>query len=371
LRESASGTIHKFEIPLITWVLRSIGGSMSVSFVLYENPAMGERLLVKSPLQSLVNVEELAREMQIPEYVDLRDFQARKIIVTLYAATHPNGHYRQDRLKTALFGGGAFRLHCPSSNKGPFSRKIGDYDLVVLKEDGQTLVDILLNLPERYGTLFYHGLSLGDKRFNTMRARMRYRVHTIQDIDESGVPVGGLMDIFCDKLTFCHTINVRDELQRADKNLFTIGLEKMIISKAQLIRRVPKQEAWIDENRIMGEYDKKEVIVGMEAKDMKDVAAAFFDHDLGDGKEKINIDLMGRKLKQDWRIWKTVSMNLANMHKKARKIIVGDFGATQDELAIVEERLGMVVEQLEGRYKAKEKFSFNKQWWEDVQDQVL
>jgi len=342
-----------------------------VSFVLYENPAMRERLEVKLPLQSLVNIEELAREMQIPEYVDLRDFQTRKIVVALYATQHSSRALRREPLKIGLFGGGAFKLHCPSSNRGPFSRKIGDVDFVTLKEDGQTLVDILLNLPEKYGTLFYHGISSGDKRFNTMRARMRYRVHTIKDIDESGVPVGGLMDIFCDKLTFCHTINVRDELQRADKNLFTIGLENMIISKAQLIKRLPKQETGsIDENRILGAYDKNHVLVGMETKDMKDVAVAFLDHDLGDGNEKINVDLIGRKLVQDWGAWKTVLMNLTNMSKRARLIMWG-FGASRGETEIIEDRLGRIVEQLEGKYAPKKKFSFSKQWWEEVQDQVL
>jgi hypothetical protein len=145
----------------------------------------------------------------------------------------------------------------------------------------------------------------------------------------------------------------------------------MIISKAQLIKRLPKQETGsIDENRILGAYDKNHVLVGMETKDMKDVAVAFLDHDLGDGNEKINVDLIGRKLVQDWGAWKTVLMNLTNMSKRARLIMWG-FGASRGETEIIEDRLGRIVEQLEGKYAPKKKFSFSKQWWEEVQDQVL
>jgi hypothetical protein len=220
--------------------------------------------------------------------------------------------------------------------------------------------------------MFFHGVPEVDKRFNTLRTAMRYRVRTIKDTDGNGVPIPGLMDIFCDKLTFCHTVDVRAELNEIDRHHFTIGLENLIISKAQFIKSVAKSEASnIDQSRILGEYDKTHVLVGMETKDMQDVLAALLDHDLGEGPDKINVDAIGSKLRQDWRIWKTVTMTLKNMHQKL-ETITSSFGADKDDREVISGKLAKIVEQLEGKYVAKKSvFDFSKQWWEDVEDQVL
>ena len=353
--------------------MRNGHGIMRRSYVIYQNPAMQEKLEVKAPIQSLANIEELRPEIGIPDYVDLSNFQMTKTVVALWASRHPDRIVEgaiEEPLKLALFGGGGFKLHCPSANKGPFSRTIGDVDLVTLKENGKLVVQILLNLSEKCGSMFYHGITSADRRFNTLRFGMRYRIHTIQDIDEQSVPTAGLIDIFCDKLTFCHILDVRDELSQVDRHVFTIGLENLIISKAQLIKCVANDEASdINQNRIMGEYDKNHLLVGMETKDMRDVGAALLDHDLGEGGEKISIDVIGRKLRQDWGMWKTVTMNLKNMQNRL-KPITDAFGAKKDEQEVIEERLAKIVQELEGKYAARKKtFSFNKQWWQDVEDQ--
>ena len=348
---------------------------MSQSYVIYQDKAMREKLEVKVPLQSLVNPEELRREIGIPDYTDLSSFQMTKTVVALWASMHPDriieGATKEPQ-KVALFGGGGFKLHCPSANKGPFFRKIGDVDFVALKENGRLVVEILRNLDKRCGSMFFHDTTSADRRFNALRAGMRYRVHTIKDVDGQGAPIPGLMDIFCDKLSFCHTLDVRDELNQVDRQMFTVGLENLIISKAQLIKCVAKNKALdIDQNRIMGEYDKNHVLVGMETKDMRDVAAALFDHDLGEGAEKINIDAIGQKLRQDWGMWKTVTMSLKNMQKKL-KPITDAFGAGKDQQEVIEGKLAKIVEELEGRYAVRRKaFSFGKQWWLDVEDQVF
>ena len=208
------------------------------SYVIYESGDSREKLEVKVPLQNLVKVEDARKEMGIPEYVDLANFQMTKIVAALWAFSHLDTMTQNAKgasLKVALFGGGAFKLYCPSANYGPLSRRIGDVDFVTLKEDGKRVVETLCALGERYGSMFFHGVPEVDKRFNTLRTGMRYRIRTIKDTDENGNPVPGLMDILCDKLTFCHTLDVRTEVMEADKHLFTIGLENLIISKAQYI----------------------------------------------------------------------------------------------------------------------------------------
>jgi len=179
-----------------------------------------------------------------------------------------------------------------------------------------------------------------------------------------------MMDILCDKLTFCHILDVRTAVAEANKHLFTIGLENMIISKAQYIAPIPKSQASnVDPARIMGEYDQKQLLVGMELKDIRDVSAALLDHDLGEGPQEISVDTLGGTLRQDWGLWKTVTMSLKNMHQKLDPIF-RSFGASRGDQEIVGERLGKIVEQLEGNYAAKKKvFGLNKRWWEDVEDQ--
>lgn len=344
---------------------------MPESYCIFENPALQERLEVKAPLRSLVNIEELRQGIGVPSYVDLGNFHMMKTVLILWASKHPDrlveGTIGQ-QLSVALFGGGAFKLHCPSANKGPLCRKIGDVDFVTLKEHGRLLVKVLCNL-DKCGSMFFHGLSSADKRLALMRAGTRFRLHTIRDIDEQGVPIPGLMDIFCDDLTFCHTVSIRDELDEVERNCFTIGLENLIISKAQLIKSVSKDEAAeLDKNRILGEYDKKHLLAGMEIKDMQDVAAALCDHDLGDGVDKISVDVLGRKLRKDWRMWKTVTMNLRNMRHKSR-LLTDVFGANKEQRELVDEKLARIIEQLDGKYAAKRNFTFTKQWWEDVEEQ--
>ena len=347
---------------------------MTTTFVIYESRDSREKLEVSVPLETRLNVDNLRAEIGIPEYVDLTNFQMTKIVAALWALTHTDAidqdTKRDPPVKVALFGGGAFKLLCPSANRGPLSRRIGDIDLVTLRENGKQVVDTLCALGEKYGSMFYHGVPAVDKRFNALRTGMRYRLRTIKDTDGNGNPIPGEMDIFCDKLTFCHTLDVRSELMNADQHLFTIGLENLIISKSQYITSVAKTDAGnVDPVRIMGEYNKKQVLIGMEQKDMKDVSAALLDHDLGDGSHNISVNIMGEKLRQDWGLWKTVTMSLRNMHQKLGTIF-SSFGVSTEDQNVVNEKLSRIVEQLETKYVAKRgMFDFTKQWWEEVEEQ--
>ena len=343
------------------------------TFMIYESRDSRERLEVSIPLETRLNVDNLRAEIGIPEYLDLTNFQMTKSIAALWALTHPvaiDKDMKCPPAKVALFGGGAFKLLCPSANRGPLSRRIGDIDLVTLRENGKQVVDTLCALGEKYGSMFYHAVPEVDKRFNALRTGMRYRLRTIKDTDGNGNPIPGVMDIFCDKLSFCHTLDVRSEVMNSDQHQFTIGIENLIISKCQYITSVAKTDAVnVDPVRVMGEYDKRHLLVGMEQKDMKDVGAALLDHDLGDRSQDISVNIMGEKLRQDWGLWKTVTMSLRNMHQKLETIF-SSFGASKENQNVVNEKLSRIIEQLETKYMAKKSmFGFNRQWWEEVEEQ--
>jgi len=164
---------------------------MTTPYTIYESSDSREKLQVQVPLETTLNVDDLREKIGIPDYVDTTNFQIKKIVAALWAFSHPEvftEDLKSPPLEVALFGGGAFKLYCPSANRGPFSREIGDIDFVTLRENGKRLVDTLCALGEKYGSMFYHGVSEADKRFNALRTGMRYRIRTIRDTDETEPP---------------------------------------------------------------------------------------------------------------------------------------------------------------------------------------
>ncbi|MGO9643731.1 MAG: hypothetical protein ACLPY5_03170 [Candidatus Bathyarchaeia archaeon] len=347
---------------------------MASSYVIYENPITHEKFEIKAPLTCLVDPVRLRDQLGIPDYVNPQEsFQIRKALVVLWASRNgKNNEFVNSPfpLSVALFGGGGFKLHCPSANRtGPFSRKIGDLDFITLKSDGESLVKVLCGLESLSGNMFFHSLTSGDRMFNNLRGQSRFRLHGIKDIGENGEPISGVVDILCDYLKFCHKLDIREEIHRSDSNFFTIGLENLIISKTQYIRKVKKDELPNSErSRILGDYDKKHFIVGMERKDMIDVAAALLDHELGDDADEISISRLESKLKQDWKLAKTVCMNLRNMYDRFGSITMSS-GIKEDQTNAIRNRLTQILDGLGQDYRTRKGFLV-KQWWEDVEDQI-
>jgi hypothetical protein len=110
---------------------------------------------------------------------------------------------------------------------------------------------------------------------------------------------------------------------RYKENLYTIGLEDMLLSKGQFIFDMPKET--MDELKQKNQayrilqyphFAKDRIIIGMEEKDLKDVAAIFLDHDLGRGNEKIDAQLMRKAFDKDKKLALTVTLNIKNLLEK-------------------------------------------------------
>lgn len=344
------------------------------SFTLYENPVTHEKLEVAIPLESRLDMELVRREIGLHDYVDLDTFQMQKIAAMLWAAKNVEKLLPGSKsIDLAFFGGGAFKLACSSSNgKGPFARTIGDVDLVTTRENGRATVQLLCKMHEVCGNTFLHAVTADDKRFNNMREGKRFRLRTIKQIEPDGSPIFGFADVFCEKLTFCHDVPVRDALKESSKNNFTIGLERMIISKAQYIKKIPEEDAAeIDKSRVLGKFDDRNLLVGMEPKDMLDVAAVLHDYEVGLDPRTVNAEKLAIILRSDWRLHKTVFMNLENLRRNLSAIV--GVRVTESELSVMCERLDRILRSIapEERNSFSQRLSFRKQWWEDVEDQVL
>lgn len=352
-----------------------------MSFILYENPLRKEKIEIELPVRCLVEMDKIRDEAGIPRYLDCTDFQMKKLIAILWSSTHladvDRAIYEKragQSMPVAVFGGAGFRLHCPSLNDkhSPFHRHVKDIDLLILKKDAHDWVEILCHLHDTLGNMHFHTTTHSDRRFNLLRRGDRYRLTTLCELSEDGTPVPGILELFSEKLCFCHKFILTDEVQKAKDNFFTIGLENLILLKTQFIKKVHKSELTPEhEYRILQKYDKNSVLIGMEDKDMRDVAAAIFDHELGVGNDFLNIDQLGTKLLRDWGTWKTCAMNLENMRRNLESV-VNKYGASQVHRETIDNRLASMLEFLNNKYRPKKPaLSFgNKQWWEDVEEQV-
>lgn len=133
-----------------------------MSIILYEDPTRGERLDVQLPLTFKADLKAIKTELNLPEYVDIENYQVASASVLSWAAHHADqmtkvggkGTYSKTPIPIAFFGGIGFRLHCASANQsgGPFFRALNDLDLVTNKKRGRELVNLMSEQAHHFGT---------------------------------------------------------------------------------------------------------------------------------------------------------------------------------------------------------------------------
>ena len=284
------------------------------------------------PLDSKVDIKEIMTELSLPNYIDLEYYPMRSAIVTLWASQkaselhklYPHAYEKEisnKSISTLLFGGGAVKIHCQHSNgKGALSRAIKDMDTIIPKSQGSNFIRLLLNMDKAFGTQFKFFKTKADALFNAMRQGQRYRVKAVNGVTEQGLPTVTVLDIFCDCIDLRHKVEVKDSFDHCRQNLFTIGLEYLILSKCQLIMDLPKTDLNLVEQqgqtfRILpyDHYSQDKIILGMEEKDTRDVCAIFLDHPVGEGAEQINVGKIRKALEKDKKLALTVTLNLQNL----------------------------------------------------------
>jgi len=342
-------------------------------FVLYRD-LDGKAYDVELPLTSNVDPAELREQLGLPSYIDLNYFPMRSAMVTLWACVNaPRLHelypkafekrVSKNPIPALLFGGAAVKIHCPSANSdGSSTRAIKDTDYIVPKKQGVEFYKLLLNMDKAFGTMYKAFATANDRRFNAWRHGERYRVTTINGVTEDGLPTITVLDLFCDHIDLRHKVEVKDEFERYKENLFTIGLERLLLSKAQFIFDMPKYciedlKRCNQEYRILPypHYAKDKIIIGMEEKDVKDVCAIFLDHEIGEGVEKINAHKMRKILDNDKKLALTVTLNLKNIVEKSDVL---KKWMTKGQISTVIDRVESLLKELPVVDK-----KWDKPWW--------
>jgi len=342
-------------------------------FVLYQD-LDGTTYEVDLPLTSNVDAHELRENLGLPSYIDLNYFPMRSAMVTLWASVnaprlrelYPDAFEKnvsKNPIPALLFGGAAVKILCRSANAGgSLARAIKDTDFIVPKKQGMDFYKLRLNMDKAFGTQFKSFATANDRRFTAWRHGERYRLTTINGITEEGLPTITVLDLFCDCIDLRHKVEVKDVFEKYKENLYTIGLEYLLLSKAQFIFDLPKEsmselKQCGQENRVLSypHYEENKIILGMEDKDTRDVCAVFLDHEIGKGAENIDSQRMRKILEKDKKLALTMKLNLENLVEKSdvpRKLM------SKSEVSTVTDRIKALLKELPIVDK-----KWDKPWW--------
>lgn len=227
-------------------------------------------------------------------------------------------------LTLRLLGSLAFQFHCPKY--GYLQKQLGraytDIDYAGYKSQASKMAGLLV--PFGYKE---------DPEVNLLYAGERL----IYNNPEVNIHI----DIFFDKLNFCHEISWIDRLENDSP---TLPLAEMLLEKMQIVK--------------------------INEKDIIDTIMLLLEHQLGDDDaERINIQRISNLCAQDWGLWRTVTMNL----DKVRRL-----GQTYAELSPEEKsRLAQQVDSALGEinqepktfaWKLRSRIGDRVKWYQDVDE---
>lgn len=241
-----------------------------------------------------------------PEILD----EAKRVI----AATTEAG------LSVRLIGGVAIRLHALSGLPSALERSYQDIDLVTAPKAGRRTVQLL----ERLG---YEP----NERFNALNAS-RAVVY--------GVEHQRQVDIFIGEFRMCHTIELASRLE-ADSP--TIPLAELLLTKLQ--------------------------IVSLNRKDLVDIAAILYVHDVGDhDKDTVNADRIAKMMASDWGLWRTARGTVETSQAR-----IGELGLDADGDRRVRERLTRLWHRVEEepktfRWRSRARIGERSRWYEEPEE---
>lgn len=158
---------------------------------------------------------------------------------------------------------------------------------------------------------------------------------------ESGTDV----DVFVERLNFCHTIEIRSRL---DRHPITLGVEELMLAKLQIIE--------------------------MTMTDVMDVGVILATHEVCEGcedPEAIDGRYIAKLLAGDWGFHHTATRNLRRIAELVGDRAVIDIGAAENAqvrggarrlLAVIE------AEPKSTRWRIRDRIGERKQWWQDVDE---
>jgi hypothetical protein len=245
----------------------------------------------------------------------------RDILLQAYAQIRGEAAQRQVALR--LTGSIAVQLRCPCHARlaGP-ERQFADLDLVARKQDADAV------------RLALEQLGYGETREIFLSSE---GTRAIFDHPDSKVHV----DVFYDRLDFCHVIDVR---HRLDHDELTLPLAELLLGKLQIVQ--------------------------INEKDIVDATILLIEHRLGEGdSDMINTLEIAVRCAEEWGLWRTVSGNLM---KLAQYADAGHFLAP-DQLAHLKDQLGTLKQSIDQypkplAWRLRARLGDKMKWYRDVEE---
>ena len=223
-----------------------------------------------------------------------------------------------------LLGAVAFYLHCPKygSIQAKANRFFTDLDFAAYFQHHETI-----------RTLFASLRFQEDREVAVVYARQRLV------FDHVDVPLH--VDVFFDKLDFCHPIPWAGRLE---KDTPTIPLAELLLEKMQ--------------------------IMALNEKDVIDTLMLLREHRLADEDgEAINCTQIANLCAKDWGLWRTVTMNLEKVSRLAGSYPWLD----PDGCMVIQERVGQLLGVINGRpknaaWKLRDAVGDRVRWYKEVHE---
>lgn len=224
----------------------------------------------------------------------------------------------KNQITLRLFGGVAVRFHCPSATHGQLARKYADIDLMGLRKQSRNMKKLFTDL----------GYTPRDV-FNALHGDTRLIFNDIEN--------GRRVDIFLDVFEMCHRFVLKDRLTL---DTFTISLADLLATKLQ--------------------------VVEITEREYKDIICLLHDHEVGDSDspETMNGQYLARLCAEDWGIYKTFTVNLANV-----TLALTQYQLDKEYRETVQKRLQELQRRIESvpkttRWKLRAHIGEKVQWYE-------
>jgi hypothetical protein len=257
-----------------------------------------------------------------------------------------------------VVGSAGIRLHCPGP--GPVMDRLGrpakDIDFVVPQQHRKGMRRFL----EARGYVIDRDLLIA------MEGRRYSFTHPGHGTD---------IDVFVERLEFCHTIEVRDRL---DTHPVTIGLEELLLQKVQIIEMtttdVIDSGALLATHRVSpasaGPADTGPADAGHADAPPADAGPAGAGPAADGCRELIDGGRIARLLARDWGFHHTATRNLRRVRDGAGDAAT-DFGPEANSR--VRARAGQLLDAIDAepksaRWRMRDRVGERKQWWQDVDE---
>jgi hypothetical protein len=227
-------------------------------------------------------------------------------------------------LTLRFLGSLAFRMHCPKYIHllDEMKRELTDIDFVGLSRERTKLIPFMKGIGYEVDR---------DVMVGTEGERFCF----------ASAETGICIDVFIDKLNYCHPIHLKDRLELDNP---TISLADLLMEKMQ--------------------------IVEINAKDLKDTVVLLAEHELGGAeREKIDIDYISKILSNDWGFSHTFLTNLEKCENFMQA--AGDIAVPKEVVISRIRDINKTIEQTPKslRWKTRAGIGTRMKWYNDVSNE--